>query len=89
MPTGTVTDEGLISVPDEVREHLHLKAGDSVEFVIEPEGKVQLLPVGSSVRDLFGLLHRPEIPPRTIEEMREGMIESLVEDNERIKRGRG
>lgn len=40
-----------------------------------------------ATRDLFGILHRPDNPPRTIEEIREGMIESLVEDDERIKRG--
>jgi antitoxin PrlF len=83
--TDTVRDKGLITLPDEVREHLHLKAGDRVEFVIEPGGKVYLHPV--SPQDLFGLLHGPDIAPRTVEEIREGMIESLSEDNERIKRG--
>ena len=81
----TVTSEGKVTLPEEVREHLHLRAGDKVEFVIEPGGKVYFQPL--SAQDLFGVLHRPEIPPRTIEELREGMIESLVEDDERIKRG--
>jgi len=90
MPTsavvsGRVTREGQVTLPEAVREHLHLRAGDKVEFVIEPEGKVYVRP--QSAPELFGILHHPDISPRSIEEIREGMIESLVEDNERIKRG--
>lgn len=90
MPTsavasGRVTREGQVTLPEEVREHLHLRVGDKVEFVIEPEGRVYVRPF--SAPDLFGILHRRDIAPHTIEEIREGMIESLVEDNERIKRG--
>jgi AbrB family looped-hinge helix DNA binding protein len=92
MPTlavarGTVVSAGRVTLPEEVREHLHLRDGDKVEFVIEPGGKVYVrVP---SDQSLVGMLHRPELPPRTIEEIREGMIESLVEDDERIKRGGG
>ena len=40
-----------------------------------------------ATENLFGILNRPDHPPRTIEEIREGMIESLTEDDKRIKRG--
>ena len=32
------------------------------------------------------MFYRSELPPRTLKEMREGMIEFLSEENERIKR---
>ena len=34
------------------------------------------------------MLRRTDIPPRTPEEMREGMVEFLVQEDERIKRGK-
>jgi len=49
--------------------------------------EVHLRPAAGSVQDLLGKLHRPDIPPRTIEEMREGMIDYLVQEDERIKKG--
>lgn len=87
MATGTISDKGRVIIPDEVREHLHLQEGDRVEFVIKAGGEVHLRPAAGSIQDLFGMLHRPDIPPRTIEEMREGMIDYLVQEDERIKRG--
>jgi antitoxin PrlF len=86
MPTSEVKEDGQVTLPREVREHLHLQTGDRIDFEIDPQGTVHLHPLHSSVQDLFGLLHRPDVPPRTIEEMREGMIEFLVEENERVKR---
>lgn len=87
MATGTISGEGRVTIPDEVREHLHLQEGDQVEFVIKAGGEVHLRPAAESVDDLFGMMRRSDIPPRTAEEMREGMIEFLVQEDERIKRG--
>lgn len=81
----TMTSEGEVTLPEEVRKHLHLRGGDRVEFLIKPGGEVQLR--SGSAQEIFGMLHRSDIPPRTLEELREGMIAGLVEDNERIKRG--
>lgn len=86
MPFSTIDDDtGRIDIPEEVREHLHLKKGDRVEFVIGADGKVEIRP--ASGESLLGLFHRPDLAPRTLEEIREGMIDFLAEDNERIKRG--
>ena len=87
MSTGKVLADGLLTLPEEIQRHLHLQTGDRIDFEIDPQGAVRLQPANAPVQKIFGMLHRPDLPPRTLEELREGMIEFLVEDNERIKRG--
>lgn len=87
MPLHTVTQEWLEGLPEEVRNHLHLQPGDKVEFVLEPEGRVEVRPLSGSIMSLFGILHRPGEPPATIEEMDEAVGRYLAEDDERIQKG--
>ena len=86
MATATITSKGQITLPKQVREHLHLSEGDRVDFEIDAEGGVRLRPVGRSVRELAGLLRRPNRPAQTIEQMTENMAASVAEDNLRIRR---
>ncbi|MFL6194815.1 MAG: AbrB/MazE/SpoVT family DNA-binding domain-containing protein [Thermoanaerobaculia bacterium] len=86
MPIGTIADDqGNTRIPEEVREHLHLKKGDRVEYLIGPGSEVRLRPIERPA--IIGRLHRPDLPVLSLEEQREAMVESLVEDDERIKRG--
>jgi antitoxin PrlF len=87
MPVHTVTQEWLEALPEEVRNHLHLQAGDKVEFVLEPEGRVEVRPVSRSFRSVLGLLHQPGMTPATVEEMDEAIGRHLAEDDERIQKG--
>ena len=87
MAIATVTSKGQITLPKEVREHLHLTEGDRVEFVIEGEGKVHVRPVAGSVRSLFGCLRDARRASPSLEEMEERLLDALAEDNERIRRG--
>ena len=57
----TVTSKGQITIPKEVRRRLHLKAGDKVEFVFH-NNSVEMLPLSGSVRELKGMVPRPEKP---------------------------
>ncbi|HSF42529.1 MAG TPA: AbrB/MazE/SpoVT family DNA-binding domain-containing protein [Thermoanaerobaculia bacterium] len=86
MAIATVTSKGQITLPKEVREHLHLSEGDRVEFVIE-EGRVQVRSLAGSVRSLFGCLRDARRVGPSLEELEERLLDSLAEDNERIRRG--
>jgi len=87
MPTATVTSKGQITLPKEVRDHLHLAEGDRVEFVIQPQGDVQIQPLKGSVQKLFGMLHRPGMRATSLEEMDQALLEALAEDDARVRRG--
>jgi antitoxin PrlF len=87
MPIHTVTQEWLEGLPEEVRSHLHLQAGDRVEFILEPKGRVEVRPVSRSFRSALGMFHQPGMVPATVEEMDEAIGRHLAEDDERIQKG--
>jgi antitoxin PrlF len=55
----TLTSKGQITIPKEVRDALHLRAGDRLDFVVQPDGTVRVLPVKGSVKALKGILPKP------------------------------
>ena len=56
----TLTSKGQTTIPKPIRDHLGLQAGDQLDFVIEPDGRVTLRPATSDVMDLAGLLRRKD-----------------------------
>jgi antitoxin PrlF len=83
----TLTSKGQITLPREVREHLHLGKGDRLEFVIRSDGEVHVGPVVGSYRKLLGMLRRPGRPLPPEEALDRELARLLVEDDERIRRG--
>ena len=69
MPTSTLTSKGQTVIPKAIRDHLGLKPGDSLDFVVQDEGEVLIRPLAHDVRRLRGLLRRPGRSPVTVEEM--------------------
>jgi len=55
----TLTSKGQLTIPKAVRNRLHLRAGDKVEFVFN-ENSVEMIPVSGSVRALKGMVAKPE-----------------------------
>lgn len=87
MAIATLTSKGQITLPKAVREHLHLDAGDRLEFVIRGDGEVQVKPVAGSYQDLRGMLRRPGRVSPSDEALEEELTRSLRDDDERIRRG--
>lgn len=56
MSIGTLTSKGQITIPNDVRKRLRLKAGDRIEFKVEPDGKVTLQPIVCRTAEVFGCL---------------------------------
>lgn len=72
MAAATLTSNGQITIPVEVRQALGLDAGDRVEFVEVETGRFELVPATRSVTALKGMFGRPrrvvpieEITPRS------------------------
>ena len=68
----TITSKGQITLPKALREHLHLSAGDRVEFILEENNVVRMVPRTTSVTRLKGMLPKPERPV-TMDEMAEAI----------------
>jgi len=56
MAASTITSKGQTTIPGEIRRRLKLKPGDRVEFLVEPDGKVVLVPATVDASELKGLL---------------------------------
>ncbi|HUY38719.1 MAG TPA: type II toxin-antitoxin system PrlF family antitoxin [Candidatus Binataceae bacterium] len=56
MTISTITSKGQTTIPGEIRRHLKLKAGDRIQFIVEDDGKVVLVPATIDVSELKGLL---------------------------------
>ncbi len=76
MFSATVTDTGQITLPDEIRQHLKLVSGSRVEFAIDADGQVKILPLNIAVEALSGILYRPGIQPASLEDMDKVISES-------------
>jgi len=65
-----MTSKGQTTIPKEIRDRLHLQAGDRIDFIAQNDGTVLLRPVKLDVTALKGLLHRPGIRPVSLAEMK-------------------
>jgi antitoxin PrlF len=88
MATATLSRNGRITLPKEVREHLHLVEGDRLEFVIRSDGAVQVQPVTGSYKDLRGMVRRPGRSSPSDDDLDREVLRLLSEDDERIRNGR-
>ena len=69
----TITSKGQITLPKVLRDHLQLSAGDRVEFIVEENNVVRMVPRTTSITRLKGILPKPERPV-SLEEMAEAIV---------------
>lgn len=75
MTTATLTSKGQITVPKDIRDHMHIDKGDRVEFLVDDQGVVTIWPVTENVTSLKGMVPKPR-KPVSIEEMNTAVKES-------------
>jgi antitoxin PrlF len=77
MPTATMTTKGQVTIPKEIREHLKIDTGDRLSFAVQEDGSVIVKPITRDVRELGGLLRRPEQRSVSLREMDEGIARRM------------
>ena len=78
--------DGQITLPQEVREHLHLSPGDEVKIFVDRDGRAVILPT-LPISSLKGILKGRLNRILTVEEMEEGIAAGAVEDYNRSLEG--
>lgn len=68
----TITGQGQVTIPKEVRERLRLHKGGKVRFTLEKGQRATIAPAGLRLSDLFGILGKPR-RSLTLEEMDEAV----------------
>ena len=81
-----ITAKGQTTLPLEVREHLNVRPGVKVTYLIEGDG-VRIVAKSRRAVDLAGILGPPPNGPATLEEIDEGIGKAVAEDDARIVRG--
>jgi antitoxin PrlF len=72
MLTSTLSGKGQTTIPVDIQRLLNVKPGDKIQYFVEPDGRVSLLPKTLSVKGLKGVLPKPARPV-SIEEMNEAV----------------
>ena len=78
----TITSKGQVTLPKPVRDKLHLKPGDKIDFMLEGDG-VRVMPVTASVTELKGMVPKPAAPV-SLQEMDEAIARAAVRPREPI-----
>lgn len=69
MASATITTKGQVTIPKEIREYLNLDAGSKIDFVINENGTVTLIPLDIPVQKISSILHRPGMKSATLLDM--------------------
>jgi AbrB family looped-hinge helix DNA binding protein len=85
MALSTLTSKGQVTIPAEIRQQLHLVTGDKLDFSIQDQEKIVVLPRKRTLSDLYGIVSSPS-GPLSIEEIDEAIGQALAADDARIKR---
>lgn len=54
----TLTSKGQTTIPKEIRDSLHMKAGDRITFTLMPDATVVMRLKSKSLTELAGTLHK-------------------------------
>lgn len=60
MLCSTITTKGQITIPKDIRNVLNVGKGDRVEFLVDTNGSVTILPVTTDITALKCLVPKPQ-----------------------------
>jgi antitoxin PrlF len=81
----TVTSEGQITIPAQLRARLNLKDGDKVEFYADHEGRIMMRPRNRSPAAFLGALE-PRAPDPSIGSDDDAIVKAVAERDARSRR---
>ena len=55
----TITSKGQLTLPKKIRDMLDLHPGNRVEFIMDSQGNIKMIPVKSSIKELKGMAPKP------------------------------
>ena len=70
MTLTTITSKGQVTIPKNIRDLLHLYAGDKIEFIFKKSDEVILRPITKKVAEVCGGLSKYKLSnPVSVEQM--------------------
>ena len=68
----TITSKGQVTVPKPIRDQLHLRPGDKLDFLLDESNRLRVEPVTAPVTRLKGMLPKP-VRPVSLAEMKDAI----------------
>lgn len=65
----TLTSKGQTTIPKEIRDSLHMKAGDRMTFTLMADDTVVMRVKSKSIAELAGTLHKKGRKPVPVEQL--------------------
>jgi antitoxin PrlF len=75
----TITSKGQVTLPKSVRDRLKLHIGDKLDFIVQNNGHLEVIPVKSSITELKGMV----LPPKhdvSLKDMEKAIAEGAASD---------
>jgi len=69
MTIATLTSKGQVTLPKNIRDHLHISSGDRIDFFMDGRGEVRIKPLNKSLLALKGMLQQPGKKPVSLKQM--------------------
>ena len=73
----TITSKGQVTLPKPIRDKLHLKPGDKIEFILDDDDGLRVAPVTASITQLKGMVPAPA-SPLSLREMDAAVAKAIV-----------
>ena len=65
----TLTSKGQTTIPKEIRDSLHMKAGDRMTFTLMPDDTVVMRVKSKNISELAGTLYKKGRKPVPVEQL--------------------
>jgi antitoxin PrlF len=72
--TSKITSKGQITLPRKISTALVLHPGNRVEFIMDKKGRVHMIPVKTSIKEIKGMVPAPA-KPVSLKEMHKAIEE--------------
>ena len=69
MSTAMITTKGQVTIPKNVRDTMHVKVGDRIEFIQVSEDRYEIIAVTKDVGQLKGIVKNKNTQAVSIDEM--------------------
>lgn len=79
MAISKITSRGRVTIPKKVREQLHLRTGDKLDFRLEKDGSLRAYLNAKKVSEVVGLFAHKAVKPRSVSDINRGLRQAFRE----------
>lgn len=79
MVKSTVTSKGQVTIPKEIRVGAMIHEGTQVDFQLQEDGKIVIIPIQRHISQLKGILKTKRKKPVSLAEMENAIYEGVLE----------